>query len=200
MAESKANLIVTPQLRVVFPNLFEPSAPKDGKGRDLGEPRYSVLLLGTDQEIKEVADLVRKVAANDFPNHSLKDLALPIISGDQEAAKAEKKDKNGDFFKGMKVIKASSKFKPGVVDPNLNEIINSSDLYSGCYGRAELNIVGYNGVGQNPDGIKAYINNFQKLDDGERLVGRTAKDVFSPAGGTASAGGDADDLDDDIPI
>ena len=54
-------------------------------------------------------------------------------------------------------VNANSDNRPGIVDINLNPIIEREDFYSGCYGRASINFY--------------VLNNLQKLADGERLSG-----------------------------
>ncbi|ASB66396.1 hypothetical protein S101413_02951 [Bacillus velezensis] len=60
-------------------------------------------------------------------------------------------------------MNASSKTKPGIVDRNLNHIIDS-ELYSGCYGRVSINFYAFNTAGNK--GIACGLNNIQKLEDG----------------------------------
>ena len=61
--------------------------------------------------------------------------------------------------------------KPGIVDRQLNEIIDSTEVYSGCYARASINFFPYNQAGNK--GIACGLNNIQKLEDGEYLGGRS---------------------------
>ena len=63
----------------------------------------------------------------------------------------------------------SSVNKPGVVDNDLNPIIDPSEFYSGCYGRASITFYPYNSNGSK--GIACGLNNIQKTDDGEQLGG-----------------------------
>lgn len=191
----------TPEFRVLFPNLFEPSSPRDKNGQPSGEPRYSIVMLMDDEAAKPIFQAVKRVAAKAFPGEELKNLQLPIKRGSDEKAKAEKKGKNGDIYDGSWVVKADSKFPPGVIGPDKGEVW-SKDIWSGTYGRAELNLVAYEGTGVVPSGITAYLNFYMKTRDGERLAGRTAADVFADVEGTSTSenpvsGGDEDD---DLPI
>jgi hypothetical protein len=84
----------------------------------------------------------------------------------------------GDECKGHYVLNASSKNKPGVVDAALQPIIEPTEFYSGCYGRASLNFFAYNQAGNR--GIGCGLNNLQKLADGEPLGGKSRpEDDFS---------------------
>ena len=75
-------------------------------------------------------------------------------------------------------LNAKSSRKPGVVDADLNAILDKEEFYSGCYGRASLNFYAYDYQGTK--GIGVGLNNLQKLEDGERLGGdfSTAEEDF----------------------
>ena len=60
-----------------------------------------------------------------------------------------------------------------MVDVNLNPILDSSELYSGCYARVSLNFFPYTNAGNK--GVGVGLNNIQKLDDGEPLGGARAR-------------------------
>lgn len=193
-------IIKTPEFRVLFPNLFEPTAPPGKDGKPQGEPKYSIVMLFSDEAIKPITEAVKQVAKQAFPNQDLSSLHLPVKRGSEEKQKAEKKGKNGDIYDGSWVVKASSKFPPGVIGPDKGEVW-SKDIWSGTYGRAELNIVAYDGVGANPDGVTCYVNFYMKTRDGERLAGRTAQDVFADVeGGSTSEDPTGSGGDDDLPI
>ena len=66
-------------------------------------------------------------------------------------------------------INANSKVKPGIVDKVLQAIMDPTELYSGCYGRASIVFYAYNANGNK--GIAAGLQNLQKLEDGEPLGG-----------------------------
>ena len=67
------------------------------------------------------------------------------------------------------LFRSNSAQKPGVVDADLNAILDQSEFYSGCYGRASISFFAYNSNGSK--GIGCGLNNVQKLDDGEKLGG-----------------------------
>jgi len=187
--------IVTPEFRMVFPQLFEPK-PVKVNGVERGEPIYSLLMIFEPNDVKTLKQKAAEVAHQKWPNRDLSELLMPFIDGDKEAEKSESKDKDGSFFKGKQLLKTKSKFAPGVVGPDKKEILNTSDIYSGCYGYAEVNFATYDGVTPNPDGVTAYLNFVMKSRNGERVAGRTAKDVFS-----GIEGGESDyDPSSDIPF
>ena len=72
--------------------------------------------------------------------------------------------------------------KPGIVDKDVNPILDQSELYSGCYGRASITFYAYNANGNK--GIACGLQNLQKLEDGEPLGGKSnAADDFGSFGG-----------------
>ena len=57
-------------------------------------------------------------------------------------------------------------------------ILEHSEVYSGVYGRASINLYAFNSNGNK--GIACGLNNLQKISDGEPLGGKTrAEDDFA---------------------
>lgn len=179
-----ATKITTGKVRFSFCNLFEPQAPQGG-----GDAKYGVTLLipkadtttkaKIDQAMKEAAELFRnKNGASSLPakfNHTLHDGDGLRDSGEPY----------GPECKGHWVITVNSKRKPVIVDINKQEILDPSEVYSGCYGRACINFYGYNSNGKK--GVSAGLLSVQKLADGEAF-------------GTVGSASDFDDdyEDDDL--
>lgn len=83
----------------------------------------------------------------------------------------------GEEYAGHYFMNVSSKTKPGVVDSQVQPILDSTEVYSGCYGRVSINFYPYDTAGNR--GIGAGLNNVQKLADGESLGGKSrAEDDF----------------------
>ena len=72
-------------------------------------------------------------------------------------------------YKGHYFINVNTYTKPGVVDAQLNPILDASEVYSGCYGRVSMSPAAYSQDGNR--GLKFYLNNVQKVRDGEPLGG-----------------------------
>lgn len=157
--------VVTGEVRFSYVNVFEPYAANPGD-----EPRYSVSILIPKDDKATLAKIDRAIKAaieQGLPQWGGKkpaNLKLPVRDGDVE--RPDDPDYAGHYF-----INARSKTKPGIVDARLNEIINSEEFYSGCYGRASINFYPFNVSGNK--GIAAGLNNLQKLRDGEYLGGRS---------------------------
>lgn len=170
--------VVTNKARFSYLHAFEPRANNGG------EPKYSVTLLipKSDSATKQAIDAaiqqtlqegLTSVFAGQMPARP----AIPLYDGDGVRPNGEA---FGEEAKGHWVLTASSKQQPGIVDANLQPIINSNALYSGCYGRADINFFAYNQAGKK--GVGCGLNNLQKLEDGEPLSGRkSAQEVFGAA-------------------
>ena len=173
--------VVTGKVRFSFCNIWEPRAQNGG------DPKYSVTLLipksdkatlaKIEAAMKEAADIFRQKNGSSSlpakPNHTLHDGDGVRDSGDPF----------GPECKGCMVITVSSKQKPVIVDRDRNEVLDASEVYSGCYGRAAINFYGYSSNGKK--GISAGLLSVQKLADGQ------------PFGTVGSADDFADDYEDE---
>ena len=98
-------------------------------------------------------------------------MKLPLRDGD-----AERPD--DEVYAGHYFVNANCKQQPGLVYKNGQKIIDSTDLYSGCYGHASINFFAFNNNGNK--GIACGLNHLMKTRDGEPLGGRSkAEDDFA---------------------
>lgn len=161
-------------VRFSYPHVFEPHAIEGGK------PKYSIMLI-IDKDDTETVQAIRdamnqcavEAAANGMWGGSIpSDLRNPLRDGDTDPAHKGDPTCAGKYF-----LNASSTYRPGLVDRNNREIINPDEFYPGCYGRAQLNVFGYDRVGNR--GIGVGLNNLQKVMDGDNLSGaQDPKTVF----------------------
>jgi|GEM_PF-69353 len=176
--------IITGEVRFSYLHAWEPHAVEEGQDK-----KYSVSLLIPKSDKKTIAAIEKAIEAAKADGKSSKfggkipsNLKLPLRDGDTE----REDDPN---YAGHYFINASSKNKPGIVDKDINPILDQNELYSGCYGRASINFYAFNVSGNR--GIAAGLNNLQKLRDGESLSGgASAEDDFSDGFGDT----DEDDL------
>lgn len=164
MAEIKTK-VTTGKVRFCYEHVFEPSAMNEGD-----EPKYSVCIL-IRKEDKATVDKIKKAieAAKEAGKSIIADkngkipatLKTPLRDGDEERS-------DDEAFAGCFFINANSNRKPAIVNKDLEPIMEKSEFYSGCYGRASINFYAYN---VNSKGIAAGLNNLQKLEDGEPLAG-----------------------------
>jgi len=159
--------VQTPRFRVAFANVFKP------KENLQGDPKYGlVMLFDKDTDISELRELANEVAKEKWSKGIPNDLRSPFRDGNGKAEKYA-------GFKDTIAVTANSNFKPGLVDQDVEDIINQEDFYSGCYARATINAYAYDKLGNK--GVSFSIENIQKLDDGEYLGGKSdPKDDFGP--------------------
>lgn len=169
--EEVSTKVITTKVRFSYAHVFEPY------GMDGQEKKYSVSLVIPKSD-KALVDKIKKAikAATDIGKDSKfggkipANLKTPLRDGDEERD-------DDEVYKGAYFINATSKSKPGIVDKDLNPIMDKEDFYSGCYGRASLNFYPFNTSGSK--GIACGLNNLQKLADGDVLSGRSrAEDDF----------------------
>lgn len=170
MAELNTTKVVTGKVRFSFVNVFEARA--FGENQD---PKYSVMLLIPKSDAGTIARIKKAIDAAAAKGLSTKfGGKLPAILKTTLKDADKDMDQDGEIFAdkwdytaGHYIINVSSKNAPQIVDENLNPIIDPTEFYSGCYGRASINFFAYNNNGNK--GISAGLNNLQKLEDGEPL-------------------------------
>ena len=157
--------VVTGKVRFSYANVFTPVASEEGK-----TPKYSVSIIidksdkETISKINAAFEKAKAASAAFFGGTVPKGLKGGLRDGDAE--------KDDEAYQGAFFINANSVQKPGVVDAELNPILDQAEFYSGCYGRVSLNFYAYNQAGSK--GIACGLGNLQKLEDGERLGGGTS--------------------------
>lgn len=180
MAEAKATKIVIGPVRLSYEHIWEPSAIEEGQ-----EKKYSGSFIISKSDKKSLAKINAAVeAAKEEGKTKLAGkgkLKLPLRDGDEERPE-------DDAYANSYFLNASSKTAPGIVDKNVEKIIDRDEVYSGCFVNVSLTFFPFNTSGNK--GIAVGLNNIQKVKDGEPLGGRTrAEDDFE-----AVAVEDDDDL------
>ena len=165
--------ITTGRVRFSFVNIFE---PKENQG---GQLKYSQTLLipKTDTKtlgkIKAAIEEAKKIYKEKNPGKKLPaNLATTMHDGDGERPSGED---FGPECKGHYVITVNSNNKPVIVDASKAPITESSEVYSGCYGRAIINFYVYDTAGNR--GVTAGLNGVMKLGEGEPLAGGHVTDA-----------------------
>lgn len=165
--DTNSTKVITGKVRFCYVNVFEPTAMNEGE-----TPKYNVCIIisksdtATIDKIKkaiEAAKVAGKAKLADKKGNIPSNIKLPLRDGDIDRA-------DDPAFENAYFINASSMRKPSIVDRDLNPIMDKSEFYSGCYGRASINFYAFNVQSK---GIAAGLNNLQKLADGENLAGGT---------------------------
>lgn len=173
------------EVRFSYLNVNQPKSINNGPAR------YSASIIISKDNVKAINAVKRainaayeegaaKLKGNGKSVPALDSIRTPLRDGDKE--KPDDPAYAHSYF-----INASSTTKPGVVDADLQPILDTNEIYSGIFGRVSLSMFTYNVNGNR--GVSAGLLNILKLRDGERLGGRSrAEDDFA----------DDDDDDDDF--
>lgn len=167
--------MVTGEGRLSYAHVHEPHAQEEGKDK-----KYSTVFLikksdkNTIAKIKAAIDAACTLGKSEKWNGKMppaSKLKLPLRDGDEE--KPDDPNYAGHYF-----FSASASNKPGMVDKELNPIMDKAEVYSGCYCRLSVNFYPFNVSGNT--GVAVGLNNIQKLRDGEPLGGGSrAEDDFA---------------------
>ena len=155
--------IVTSKVRFSYAHVFEPQQIDENS-----KPKYSVAIIIPKKDKKLIAIIEKAVesAAEEgkakFGGKVPANLKKPLRDGDIERPDDEN-------YENAMFLNANSDRRPGLVDEDVNPILNREDFYSGCYGRAAINFYAFSVSGNK--GIACGLNNLQKLEDGEKLSG-----------------------------
>ena len=95
-----------------------------------------------------------------------KNLRSPFRDGDTDRSE-------DPVYANSIFINVSSKNRPGLVDKDLQPIIDPREFYSGCYAQASLSCFAYEKAGNR--GVSFGLNNLMKTRDGESLGGAISK-------------------------
>ena len=173
---SKVN---TPEFRVAFPQVFRP------KKNDLsGKDEFSLVALfpkGADlSSLKEAAQAAMEKKWGPEKSKWPKPLRSPFRDqGDREKIKEGKATLPQGYVKGAIYLSLRSSQRPGVVDKDVQDIMDESDFYGGCWARASINAYAYDTAGNR--GVSFGLGNVQKLRDDDAFGNRTKpEDDFSP--------------------
>ena len=138
-------VITGPNTRWSYANVWE------AKSINGGTPKYSVSLIipksdkVTVEKIKKAIQAAyeegqSKLKGNGKTVPALSVLKTPLRDGDLERP-------DDEAYANSYFINANSATAPGIVDADRNTIIDRSEVYSGVYGRASINLYAFNSNG-----------------------------------------------------
>lgn len=175
--------VVTGKVRFSYAHVWEAVAIEEGQTK-----KFSVSLIipksdtATIAKINSAMEAAKEIAKGKLGGKLPVKFKLPLRDGDTERD-------SDDAYANCFFLNANSATRPGIVDKNVNPILNQDEFYSGCYGRASINFYFFDTKGNK--GIAVGLNNVQKLEDGPALSGRSKpEDDF----GADFAGDNVDDI------
>lgn len=155
--------VILNNVRFSYAHVFKAVAIEEGQ-----TPKFSVSIIIPKSEKAQI-DKIKKAIQNALEAGKAKlggkipaNYKNPLRDGDTERP-------DDEAYEDAYFINANSTRRPGVVDANLEAIIDEDEFYSGCYGRASVNFYAFNTSGNK--GVAAGLQNLQKLKDGDRLAG-----------------------------
>jgi len=162
--KSTKTKFVTDKVRFSFVHVFEPAESLNG------QLKYSVSILIPKSDKETVARFNKAFEETKQANAVFFGGSIPkLLKGGLRDGDLEKDD---PIYAGHYFINANSNEKPGIVDADLNPILDKNEFYSGCYGRASITLYPYDASGSK--GIAAGLNNVMKLEDGEKFGGASS--------------------------
>jgi hypothetical protein len=160
-----ATALNTPYATLSFPQLFTPKPRSEG-----AEPVFSCSLLFAPAEqktaeFKAMQNAVLALAKDKFPNIPVKSLMLPFRDAEEKAYVG--------YEAGMLYISPWSKYKPGIVDVRLQDVLDPAEVWAGQIVRA--NILPFAWTNSGKKGISFGLNHIQLIKkDAPRIDGRAA--------------------------
>jgi len=158
-----SDAIITPEFRGSYVTLTEPRPPAEGQ-----KPVYSMVVVipkSNTEFLEKLENAIEETAKAKFGKLPPK-LKSTLRDGDEE----EKEE-----FKDSIIFNVKSATRPGVVDTDLQPIIDPEELYSGAWYRASINPFAWD----HPTGGKGVsfgLNNVMKVRDDEPFSGRKTAD------------------------
>lgn len=197
MAEKEKRPRLTSPVGIAcFAHVFTPEQPSEkSKSKD---PKYKLMLVFDKDTMKseEMKELKRQCVACAEAKFGA-DAREKIKKGKLKMPWREASDYGDEGYgfpfdqEGAFMISFSSKDAPGVVDKRAKPLMKQTDFYSGCKARVTYGVWAYDNEGNR--GVTLFLNNVQKVADGERLSGRPdAEDDFSAVEGEDGSDDDAD--------
>ena len=181
--------VITGKVRFSYAALLNPRNDLNGNSK------YSVtaLLPKSDIQTKQAIDAAIAQAIEEGRNGKWNGVVPPVVPTpihDGDGVK-DSGEPYGDECRGCWVFTASTnadptKPRPEIVGPDLQPIMSATEIYSGMYGRLSVNFAPYFSAGKR--GIGCYLNNVQKLEDGEPLAGTKASASEDFGSGQAAYG------------
>lgn len=162
-----ATYIITPKLRVLFVNVFEPLKPNKSEPDKAPVAGLQVLIPKSNTEfIAEIHEKMKIAKTLKFGDKKVPGLYCTLRDGDEHFGGTE----HEALYAGHMFMNCNSpKQLPGVIDKNKVEITDPRKFRSGAYAILALNAYGYD-TGKSK-GVTCGLNNIMVVDEGEFIGG-----------------------------
>lgn len=157
-----------------YPHLFQPQQVNGS-----GDPKYSTVLLVTEQAAQYIMQQAQQLAASHFTNgeSQVQKFQWPVTPAAEKMSNAGAfpyRDNPRTASRYIVNAKANQEFPPQVVDGSRNPIMDRSQIYAGCVAAAGIRLYTYNNMGN--IGIGVGLSAVMKTADGESLSDGGAPD------------------------
>ena len=160
--------VVTGKVRGSYVNVFRPRM-NDMSGKD--EYSMAILIPKSDEKtVSKIKAAIEEAKKDKFGSKTPSNFRSPMRDGDEE--RPDDEAYQGHYFMNIK-----SQNRPGIVDKNRDEVIDTAAFISGDYCRVSMNAYAYDVSGNR--GVAFGLGNVQVLEKGEPLTSRArAEDEF----------------------
>ena len=163
-------VITGPNTTWSYVNVWEP------KSINGSNPKFSVSLIISKDDQKTIEKIkaaikaaynegLSKLKGNAKTAPALSAIKIPLRDGD-----AERPD--DEAYKNSYFVNANTTQRPDIIDCDMQQILDHSEVYSGVKGRASITFYAFNSNGNR--GIACSLNHLQKVSDGTPLGGKTS--------------------------
>lgn len=162
--------LVLKNVRLSYAHVWEPK-PAQEADRDAKFTTSIIIPKSDTEQIKKIEAAIEEVLRTDGPGKfggkipPRGTLKLPLRDGDTE--------RDDEAYRDSMFLNASSKTRPGIVDQNVEPILDRDEIYSGVYVNISIDFYAFNVKTQR--GIACGLGNIQKVRDGEALGGGAIK-------------------------
>lgn len=177
-----------------YEHVWRPWAGKNPKPEDKPKYQFLAMIPNKDHEtldrLQDLIDQAIEEGREKWPkqNWSSKKLTIPEIERGDERYPGD------PVYRDFTLVSFKSVKRPGIIDEDGEEILDESEIYSGCWVKAEVSIYPYSGPSYYGVGIG--LNHIKKVKDDDALGGMQTdpRDVdWGDGGGRRSSGRDRDD-------
>ena len=187
--------VVTGVVRGSYVNVFKPRLNELN-----GKEEYSMTILIPKEDTETLGKLrgaMNAALQAKWPNKAPSGIQKPLHDGDGEKPNG---GEYGEECAGHWVMNIKSSRRPGIIDVDMNDVLDPDEFVSGDYCRVSINAYAYDNMRR---GVAFGLNNIQVVERGDPLGGNntSAQEDFggSPTSGVRNKS-EGTGWDDDIPF
>lgn len=164
MSEYKTTVFISDEMVCCYPALFIPRAYQEGAAGSAGQPKYQLTILVDRDDptsIERINNCIKTAIYRKWSDDgikTIKKIKLPLQD-------AEDTGKDEDpIFENKLYFTAKNDVQPGIVDSNVQPILDQKEVYAGCICKASMDFYATDKGGGRR--VAVSLRNFQKIRDG----------------------------------